>query len=53
MSLGFDAMESFQDHVGFLYFTELTEDTVLFYFQGHGVLANGRWHYVVNIKPLK
>jgi hypothetical protein len=40
MSFGFDAMESFQDHVGFLYFTELTDDTVLIYFQGHGVLAN-------------
>ncbi len=40
MSFGFDAMENFQDHCGFLYFTELTDDTVLIYFQGHGVLAN-------------
>jgi hypothetical protein len=39
MSFGFDAMANYQDHVGFIYFTELTEDTVLMRFQGHGVIA--------------
>ena len=39
MSFGSDAMANYENHVGFIYFTELTEETVMMRFQGHGVLA--------------
>ena len=39
ISLGYDVMETYSGYVGFVSFAEITEDSVRFYFQGHGVVS--------------